>query len=340
MVKKRKIKKEVAYHNGLVVIEENLPFPIVYYPGHYGTFFAFTKSGDSKIYFCSCAKTAILNYIRLRVDTNEINNSDPQKNYIISKSDFPKRIIYDLTHAEINDVNSVFDSLSFKDDVCHECNKITPTLSYCVPMYGSVFVLNYGWYINKQSYEYGVRPISFNILEDICPDEIFEHLDGGKTAFFKKYNSMSVTDLILAQANNSEFQKETRKIKKVIENEVRVKFGFKNVGEAWATETLLYHLVCQIFPTERVVRHYRPEFLEYLELDVFIPKLKIGIEYQGIQHFKPVDHWGGEKSFKQVVKRDARKKKLCLENDIKLIYFYHNEEISEELVKNKLINNC
>jgi len=33
------------------------------------------------------------------------------------------------------------------------------------------------------------------------------------------------------------------------------------------------------------LRHYRPDFLQGLELDIFIDELKIGMEYQGIQHF-------------------------------------------------------
>jgi hypothetical protein len=31
-----------------------------------------------------------------------------------------------------------------------------------------------------------------------------------------------------------------------------------------------------------------------LELDFYLPEHNIGIECQGIQHFKPIEHWGGE----------------------------------------------
>ena len=86
--------------------------------------------------------------------------------------------------------------------------------------------------------------------------------------------------------------------------------------------------MCQIFPKEKVYRHYRPDYLEYLELDVFIPRLNIGIEYQGIQHFKPIDHWGGKESLARVIERDKKKKKLCLKNGVKLIYFYYYEELT------------
>ncbi len=216
--------------------------------------------------------------------------------------------------------------------------KQTLTYNYCHPMYGGVFEQNYGWYINKQSFEYGVMPVSFKILDDVCPDEVFSLLDIGKKDFLAKYNGLSETDLIMAQARDSDFQKATRKIRNIIENEVRVKFGFKKVGEAWANETLLYQLVCETFPKEKIYRHHRPEFLEFLELDIFIPSLNIGIEYQGIQHYKPVEHWGGKTSLEQIIKRDKKKKRLCNMNNIKLVIFYYYEELSRESVENKIKN--
>ncbi len=336
MARKKRPNRNIAYQDGIVAREKDLPLPIVHYPGHYGAFLAFSKSEDSAIFFCSCAKKAITNYIRFRIECGETNNSDPQRNFILSKAKFPRQIVINLIEQIENAAQSIINHLNFENEICHECNKTTPTYSYCHSMYGGVFEQNFGWYINKQSYEYGVTPVSFKILDDVCPDEVFSLLDGGKKEFLTKYNGLCETDLIMAQARDSNFQKCSRKIRKIIENEVRVKFGFKKVGEAWATETLLYQLVCQIFPKEKVYRHYRPDFWEYLELDVFIPSLNIGIEYQGIQHSEPIEHWGGEAALKQVIVRDKKKKKLCSKNGINLIYFHYYEELSRELVENKI----
>jgi len=336
MVRKKGQSKNIAYQDGIVSRENNLPLPIVYYPGHYGAFIGFGQNENTGIFFCSCAKEAIKNYIRFGIECNGAIDSDPQKNFILSEADFPKQIVVNLIGQDSNAVQSIINHLNFKKEICHECNKVTPAYSYCDPMYGGVFEQNFGWYINKQSYEYGVMPVSFKILDDICPDEVFSLLDGGKKDFLAKYNGLNETDLLMAQARDSYFQKCSRKIRKIIENEVRVKFDFKKVGEAWATETLLYQLVCQIFPKEKVYRHYRPDFLEYLELDVFLPRLNIGIEYQGIQHSEPVEHWGGKASLTQVIERDKKKRKLCSKNGINLIYFYYYEELSRDLVKNKI----
>jgi len=338
MARKKRPTKNIAYQDGIIAREKDLPLPLVYYPGHYGAFFAFGQSKNSEISFCSCAKKAINNYIRFRVECTDTINSDPLRNFILSKAKFPQQIVNTLMDQYKNAGKDIIKQLNFENEICHECNKITPTYSYCHPMYGGVFEQKFGWYINKQSLEYGVMPVSFKILDDICPDEVFSLLDGGKKGFLTKYNGLSETDLIMAQACDSYFQKCSRKIRKIIENEVRVKFGFKKVGEAWATETLLYQLVCQILPKEKVYRHYRTDFLEYLELDVFIPSLNIGIEYQGIQHFEPIEHWGGEESLTQVKQRDKKKKKLCSKNGINLIYFYYYEELTRELVKTKIKN--
>jgi len=354
LAKRKQNNKEVAFQDGIISFESNLPLPYVYYSGHYGAFLSFSEKESSQIHFCSCSRNAIKNYIKFRIRYGERLNADLERNFILSKAQFPLSIIKallqnhrdlrkDIIDVEKNlhvtykkSAEEIINKLNFKDEICHECNKLTPNYCYCNPMYGGVFEQNYGWYINKQSYEYGVMPVAFKILEDICPDEVFSLLEISKKEYVEKYNHFSNTDLIMAKANDSDFQKITRKIRNVIENEVRVKFGFKKVGEAWAKETLLYQIVSEIYPDYRIIRHYRPEFLNFLELDVYIPKLKLAIEYQGIQHFEPIEHWGGKKSLEQVIHRDKIKKRLCEQNKIRLIYIYYYEEISKELLEDKI----
>ena len=81
----------------------------------------------------------------------------------------------------------------------------------------------------------------------------------------------------------------------------------------------------------------RPKWLEGLELDFYIKSKNVAIECQGIQHYEPVEQFGGKKEFKNTVERDTRKAKLCEENGIKLFYFTHYANINEEgnIYKNK-----
>jgi hypothetical protein len=50
-----------------------------------------------------------------------------------------------------------------------------------------------------------------------------------------------------------------------------------------------------------------------------LPAYNIGIEYQGQQHDRPVEYFGGELSFEENKKRDERKRMLFKENNANLI---------------------
>ena len=68
-------------------------------------------------------------------------------------------------------------------------------------------------------------------------------------------------------------------------------------------------------------RERKLPWLKGLELDFFIPEYSIGIECQGLQHFEPVEIFGGEKSFHSILDRDNKKRLLCNENGVKLLYY-------------------
>ena len=58
-----------------------------------------------------------------------------------------------------------------------------------------------------------------------------------------------------------------------------------------------------------------------LKIDFYLPDYNIGIECQGAQHFRSVDYFGGESTFRDIKERDLIKKHLCEEKGIKLLYF-------------------
>lgn len=69
----------------------------------------------------------------------------------------------------------------------------------------------------------------------------------------------------------------------------------------------------------------RPEWLKNpktnrnLELDGYNEELKLGFEYNGLQHYEPVKAWGGEKKYLDLVEKDKLKASKCEELGIKLI---------------------
>jgi len=125
-----------------------------------------------------------------------------------------------------------------------------------------------------------------------------------------------------------------------LENDIRDEFGIPKKGEQWVSETSVFYMVSKLLESKGVyvTFHYRPKFLDGLELDVYFEYYgnKVGLEYQGKQHFEPIEFFGGEESYKSVVIRDNKKKILCQENGVKLIYYNYWEEISESVLKGKL----
>jgi len=122
-----------------------------------------------------------------------------------------------------------------------------------------------------------------------------------------------------------------------VEEHVRRHFGFPTRGNTGNHETILYLIVKSIYSDEEVVRHARPEFLAGLTLDIYIPRLNIALEYQGLQHFKPLRHLGGEKQFKELIKRDRRKKRLCEAAGVRLVYFDTSDKLTEDYARKKII---
>jgi hypothetical protein len=102
------------------------------------------------------------------------------------------------------------------------------------------------------------------------------------------------------------------------------------------SEIKMLDFIKELLPSYEIIYRYKPKWLKRLELDVYIPKLKLGFEYQGIQHFKPIDFFGGKETFLEQVKRDKIKKQLCHDNKVELIEIYYDEELSLSLIKNKI----
>lgn len=62
-------------------------------------------------------------------------------------------------------------------------------------------------------------------------------------------------------------------------------------------------------------------------LDMFIPELSMGIEYQGLQHYESVDVFGGVEGLQNTRRRDEIKRKKCKEKGVRLIEWHHNTDI-------------
>ena len=75
------------------------------------------------------------------------------------------------------------------------------------------------------------------------------------------------------------------------------------------------------------------KYISYLFFDFYLPELNICIEYDGIQHFEPVDAFGGEENLKLIIKRDEIKNEYCLKNNIHFIRIKYTDNINDKLLE-------
>ena len=340
-------------------IEEELPLPYVLYPNLYGTFIGFAPKANGQIFFCSCMEPAICNYFELVQHNLIIMNSgsfiiNPLLSYY-----FPPIIAEMFDDHNTNPEKIII----FKDKICHKCNLATPTVRAMHSMYGGKFKQYYGWYIKQQYFHLGILQ-NGNFLKDKCPDEIIDLLTRSKrTQEAANKERIRLNEMVygpkrddilddeitywsnvkMEESDNYRLlDKESKSLKLnlsyLIENIVRKEFGFRKVGDGWIGESILFKIVQRLFPDKQIIRHYRPVWLDGLELDIYIPDIELAFEYQGQQHYHPIKAWGGKKELEKLIERDKKKRLLCIARNVQLIAVDYTEPLTEKHIR-QLIDN-
>ncbi len=146
--------------------------------------------------------------------------------------------------------------------------------------------------------------------------------------FREKDDAWRYADEILERAYNNEFKNEERST-------------YTRPINKWKSEELVYNMTKKIYRQFKVIYQHRPFFLRnpqggQMSYDVYISELKVAIEYQGKQHFEPVDFFGGEDSYEKTVERDKIKQELSKRNGVKLVYINYWEEITPQLIRERV----
>lgn len=68
-----------------------------------------------------------------------------------------------------------------------------------------------------------------------------------------------------------------------------------------------------------------------LVFDFFLPIHNVLIEFDGEQHIRPIERWGGEKAFQLQRKRDEIKNNYCKNNGITLVRIGYYENIEQKI---------
>ena len=98
----------------------------------------------------------------------------------------------------------------------------------------------------------------------------------------------------------------------------------------WKHELSLFHAVRKVHPD--TLYQYRPAWLGRQSLDLYIPSLKTAIEYQGIQHYRPVGFFGGGDALSLRQELDRQKRDLCEKNAVRLIEWPYDIEPTDKNV--------
>ncbi len=107
-----------------------------------------------------------------------------------------------------------------------------------------------------------------------------------------------------------------------------IKWDITKFGIYKKTQKNLFNIVKELIPNEEVIWEHRDsKRLRFrystnakFEIDIFIPSKKIGIEYQGEQHFRRSWKFNNSpKKFKRLQERDIEKRKICKEEGITLL---------------------
>ena len=103
-------------------------------------------------------------------------------------------------------------------------------------------------------------------------------------------------------------------------------------GEKYITSFLINKNIEYI----REKRFIDCKYKNTLPFDFYLPNYNTCIEFDGIQHYLPINKWGGEKRLKRIQLCDQIKNEYCYCNNIRLVRIRFDENIEQKL--NELFN--
>jgi hypothetical protein len=307
------------------VVQEELPLSWVHYPIAAGGIFpGFSAHRQSKVFLCECTRGAVDSYLEFekrwrREDGGLKAVGDPTAR--LPNAPLPSSIFApEIAEASLADRDTPLSQVTFCRGLCHRCNMEPPRM--LVSPVGRVFEQRFGWYIQQTYLRNGINP---NYWEQYNPEKCPEEV-----------RSLLVSANYLTRELAQGWQQAKNALRKRMENETRAEFGLRNLEDRFLNESLLFQIVSGVLPNREIQRQIRPDWLDGLELDIFVPAEGLGIEYQGQQHFMPIGAWGGEAELRVTQERDRRKAELCKQLGLLLVHVDYQEPLTAAHVRVRL----
>lgn len=165
-------------------------------------------------------------------------------------------------------------------------------------------------------------------LEDTHP---IMKLSTAINSLLKKYEHSQIIDeanvFIDAQEVVAEYYDRLKTIRNTAYEQLAECHKIQNT---WVSEYKLYMLVKIVFPD--AVYQFHSEWLENQSLDIYIPSIKCGIEYQGEQHYLPSEYYGGVEKLEEQKRADDLKREKCDDIGVTLIEWKYSTKINFQAV--------
>lgn len=98
------------------------------------------------------------------------------------------------------------------------------------------------------------------------------------------------------------------------------------INTIWKSEYSLYKLAFSYY--DDAILHYSESWLGSQHIDIYIPCISTGIEYQGQQHYEPLEYFGGEYGLNTRRILDEKKREALKMNGVSLIEWPYTTPIT------------
>ena len=167
-------------------------------------------------------------------------------------------------------------------------------------------------------------------------EEVIDYLESKSLVLMSDYHNSSSKIKLLCTCGDI-FETNFNKVRN--SNKIRCNKCTKSMSkiEILTKEYLIKHNI--LFKSQYIFDDLKTRYNVYLRFDFAIfdkdNNLKLLLELDGQQHFKPIDRFGGEKQLEINQNNDNRKNNYCQTNNIKLfrIPYWKFNKINEELTE-------
>ena len=144
-----------------------------------------------------------------------------------------------------------------------------------------------------------------------------------------------------SEISNSVLSRIIKNEKKRLQNKIDIIYSVvvseNRVPVKWTNEYHLFSIISSL--VEDAVYQYKANWLGNQSLDIYLTNNRVGIEYQGKQHYEAVEYFGGKDALVNNRERDRKKREICIANNVKLLEWPYTDTVNLHSVTDFLLKN-